>query len=40
MVIRQGMATVLIGAAIGLAAALATTRIMTGLLHEVSPTDP
>jgi putative ABC transport system permease protein len=40
MVIRQGMATVLIGAGIGLAAALATTRVMTGLLHEVSPTDP
>jgi ABC-type antimicrobial peptide transport system permease subunit len=39
MVIRQGMFTVLIGAAIGLAAALATTRVMAGLLHEVSPTD-
>jgi putative ABC transport system permease protein len=40
MVIRQGMITVLIGAALGLAAALATTRVMAGLLHEVSPTDP
>ncbi|MGD8700109.1 MAG: ABC transporter permease [Gemmatimonadales bacterium] len=40
MVIRQGMITVLIGAAIGLAAALAATRVMSGLLHEVSPTDP
>jgi putative ABC transport system permease protein len=39
MVIRQGMFTVLIGAAIGLVAALATTRVMAGLLHEVSPTD-
>jgi putative ABC transport system permease protein len=40
MVIRQGMITVLIGSAIGLAAALAATRVMAGLLHEVSPTDP
>jgi len=40
MVIRQGMATVLIGAGIGLAAALATTRVMAGLLYEVSPGDP
>jgi putative ABC transport system permease protein len=40
MVIRQGMATVLIGAGIGLAAALATTRVMAGLLYEVSPNDP
>ncbi len=40
LVIRQGMVTALIGAGIGLAAALAATRVMTGLLHDVSPTDP
>ena len=40
MVIRQGMLIVAIGAILGLAAAFATTRLMTGLLHEVSPTDP
>jgi putative ABC transport system permease protein len=38
--VRQGMPAVLLGAAIGLAAAFATTRVMTGLLYEVSPTDP
>ncbi|UCC71643.1 MAG: ABC transporter permease [Gemmatimonadota bacterium] len=40
MVLRQGMAAVLIGAGVGLAAALAATRVMAGLLYEVSPTDP
>jgi putative ABC transport system permease protein len=40
LVIRQGMVTALIGAGIGLAAALAATRVMTELLHDVSPTDP
>jgi predicted permease len=40
LVLRQGMPAVLIGAGIGLAAAFAATRVMVGLLYEVSPTDP
>ena len=40
MVIRQGMLVVVIGAGFGLAAAFATTRLLAGLLHEVSPADP
>ncbi len=40
LVLRQGMPAVLIGAGIGLAAAFAATRVMAGLLYEVSPTDP
>ncbi|HSD46381.1 MAG TPA: FtsX-like permease family protein [Pyrinomonadaceae bacterium] len=40
MILRNGMALVTIGLAIGLAGALALTRLMTTLLFEVSPTDP
>jgi len=40
LVIRQGMILSSIGIAIGLAAALALTRLMRSLLYEVSPTDP
>ncbi|MFN0122429.1 MAG: ABC transporter permease [Blastocatellia bacterium] len=40
MVIRQGMALVLAGLVIGLAAALALTRAVTSLLYEISPADP
>ena len=40
MVIRQGMLVVVIGAIFGLAGAFATTRLLAGLLHEVSPADP
>ncbi|MCI0352749.1 MAG: FtsX-like permease family protein, partial [Acidobacteriales bacterium] len=40
MILRQGLALLLIGIAIGLAGAFAMTRAMTSLLFEVSPTDP
>jgi len=40
MVIWRGMSLALIGAALGLAAALALTRVMKNLLFNVSATDP
>jgi len=40
LVIRQGMAVCLIGAAVGLAAAFAATRLLSGLLYGISPVDP
>jgi putative ABC transport system permease protein len=40
LVLRSGMFYVTIGLTIGLAGALALTRLMTSLLFEVSPTDP
>ena len=40
LIVRQGMATALIGVAIGLAGAFALTRLMTSLLFGVTPTDP
>jgi predicted permease len=40
MVLRQGMALTLIGMAIGLVGALATSRLMASLLFRVSPVDP
>jgi len=40
MVLREGLGITLLGIAIGLAAALAVTRLMLALLFGVSPTDP
>ncbi|HEY7184404.1 MAG TPA: ABC transporter permease [Blastocatellia bacterium] len=40
LVLRQGLALAAIGVAIGLAASLALTRLMKGLLFGVSPADP
>jgi ABC-type antimicrobial peptide transport system permease subunit len=40
MMIRQALVPVVIGAIIGLGGALALSRVMTGLLFEVSGTDP
>ncbi|MEP7132570.1 MAG: ABC transporter permease, partial [Acidobacteriota bacterium] len=39
MVVGQGMAVALAGAAAGLAGALVLTRLMSGLLYKVPPTD-
>ena len=38
-VVRQGLALVAVGAGAGLAAALALTRLMRGILYGVAPTD-
>lgn len=40
MVLRQGGTVVLVGIALGLAAAYLLTGVMAGLLYGVSPTDP
>ncbi len=40
LVVRQGMTMTLIGLVIGLVGAVSLSRVMTGLLHGVSPTDP
>jgi len=39
MVVRQGIGITLGGIALGLAAAMASTQVMTALLYEVRPTD-
>jgi ABC-type antimicrobial peptide transport system permease subunit len=40
MVVRQGLLLASTGVVIGLLAAFAATRVMAGLLFEVSTTDP
>ena len=40
MVIRRGMQLTLIGLAIGVAGALALTRLLASLLFGISPRDP
>ncbi|HEV2664621.1 MAG TPA: FtsX-like permease family protein, partial [Blastocatellia bacterium] len=40
LVLKQGMAPAVAGAALGLVGAWAATRLMSGLLFEVSATDP
>ena len=40
MVVRQGMTLSLVGVAIGLAVAMSVTRVLKGLLFELSVTDP
>jgi len=40
LVVRQGMTMTLIGVALGLIGAFFLSRVMTGLLHGVSATDP
>ena len=39
-VVRQGLRLTLLGLAVGLAGALAVTRVIRSLLYDVSPTDP
>ena len=40
MVLRQGLGLAIIGAAVGLVAALIVSHLMAGLLYGVRPTDP
>jgi ABC-type antimicrobial peptide transport system permease subunit len=40
MIVRQGMRLALIGVGVGIACALALTRLVSGLLFGVSATDP
>jgi putative ABC transport system permease protein len=40
LVVRQGMTMTLIGLALGLVGAFSISRVLRGLLHGVSPTDP
>jgi ABC-type antimicrobial peptide transport system permease subunit len=40
MVVRDGLRLALAGAGIGLAGAVALSRLLRGVLHDVSATDP
>jgi len=40
MILKQGMTLVLVGLVVGLASALALTRMMKTLLFQIEPTDP
>jgi predicted permease len=40
MVLRDSLAPVVLGAAVGIVAAVAATRLMSAMLYGVSPTDP
>jgi predicted permease len=40
MVLRQGLVLALTGVAVGIVAAIGATRLMSAILHGVSPTDP
>ena len=40
LVLRQGLAAVLLGVAIGFAGALASTRLLAGMVYGISTTDP
>ena len=40
MVLKQGLGLAIVGLTLGLAGALAGTRVLEGFLHGVSPTDP
>jgi predicted permease len=40
LVVRHGMSLVLVGEIVGLGTALIVTRLVSGLLYEVSPADP
>ncbi|HXI20564.1 MAG TPA: FtsX-like permease family protein, partial [Gemmatimonadales bacterium] len=40
LVVRRGLRLIAIGLGLGLVAALATTRLMTALLYQTSPSDP
>jgi ABC-type antimicrobial peptide transport system permease subunit len=40
LVLRQSMTLVALGVALGLGAAFAATRLLSGFLYGISPTDP
>jgi len=40
LILKQGLVITLVGIVIGLSAAFAVTRILAGMLFEISPTDP
>jgi len=40
LVLRQGLKLILIGAGLGLVGAIALTRFLAAMLHNISPTDP